>query len=762
MLGLLPIPGLAQVSDVGIRLRIEPEPSVALAKLPGKRPIFGWAESIEGSVDETLTLRGQAHLRQAGTALSASRIDYQHENEFLVAEGQVRMAKGGTIVQGPALRLKMDTQKGVMEDAAIALPALGGSGSARLIEFDGPGKVNLLQAMFTTCRPEQPGWVLQADKIKLDEDSEQGEAEQARIVFQGLQGPTIPRLSFPLTDTRRSGWLPPTMGVSSRTGADLTLPYYFNVASNRDLTLFPRVSLIRGVSIGAWGRYLEPQSLGEVRVELNPQDLKTGESRYFISSLHRFQNFGGWSGQWDLRAVSDDQYLVDYSRNILGSSLRNLPRAISANRSFGESSLTISATSFQNVLDARASPPYETLPRVEWRWYRYADQSASQWVGRSFDLSGMLEMARFRRPLIDSMEGLRTVINPSVQAPWRQPWGYITPSLSLHGTDYRFAASEALNRSGLSQAIIDRAAAQRLLPQFSIDSGLFLERRTRQFEGMEQTLEPRLFYLYVPYIDQKNLPIFDTALADVSYAQLFAENRFVGHDRIADANQLTVALSSRLLRSDNGSELFRASAALRQHLSEPRLQIVGQPQLTDPQRDLLLVASGKPLTAWSVDGGVQLGLTRNNLARANLGVRYQPDESRLANAQIRFIENQVGQIDASWRWPVGSSWSLMARSNYSFGRKLLNPVTLQTIEAKPGVIESLFGAERKADCWVFRAVLQRYVTGPELFNTAAFVQLELNGLGGIGNNPFDILRRGIPGYAQAKVRLPDSPFFAYE
>jgi LPS-assembly protein len=192
------------------------------------------------------------------------------------------------------------------------------------------------------------------------------------------------------------------------------------------------------------------------------------------------------------------------------------------------------------------------------------------------------------------------------------------------------------------------------------------------------------------------------------------------------------------------------------------LQIAGQPQLTDPQSDLLMVASGKPYSAWNLDGGVQVGLTRGNLARAFLGARYQPDESRLGNVQLRFIENQVGQIDASWRWPISGSWSLLGRSNYSFQRKVLNPVSLQTVAARPGVIEGLFGAERKADCWAFRTVLQRYVTGPDLTNTAIFVQLELNGFGGIGNNPFDILRRGIPGYTRERERIPDSPFFAYE
>ena len=760
--GFLMLPVSVQANAEGISLRIEPEPSETLAKLAGKRPVYAWAESLEGSINQRVMLRGQALLRQAGAVLSADRIDYEESLGELRAEGQVRLARGGTVVQGPALRLQVESQVGAMEDASIAIAAVGGFGAAKRIEFDGPGRVKLLQALFTTCRPDEPGWLLKADKLSLDQKSEQGQAETASLVFQGVASPSIPRLIFPLTDTRRSGWLPPTMGVTSRTGADVTVPYYFNLASNRDLTLYPRLSVLRGLSVGAWGRYLETRANGELRLELNPQDLKTGDPRHYWSSLHQFRNFGGWSGQWDIRSVSDDQYLVDYSRNILGSAVRSIPRAVSASRMLGDAALTLSATTYQNVLDARTSPPYESIPKVELRWNRFADAQASHWFDRSLNWAAVVETARFRRPLLEAVEGWRTVINPGIQAPWRKPWGYVNPSVSVHATDYRFAPSEALIRSGLSQEILDRQAAQRVVPQFSIDSGLFLERRVNRVEGLEQTLEPRLFYLYVPYREQKQLPIYDTAVADISYAQLFAENRFVGNDRMADANQLTFAMSSRLLRADSGRELFRAAAALRHHLTEPRLQIDGQPQLTDPKSDLLMVASGRPLAAWSLDGGVQIGLSRSNLARASLGTRYQPDESRLANLQVRFIENQVGQIDASWRWPVSGAWSLLGRTNYSFQRKVLNPVTLQTVDAQPGVIEGLLGAERKADCWAFRAVMQRYVTGPELFNTAVFLQLELNGLGGVGNNPFDILRRGIPGYARVQERVPDSPFFAYE
>lgn len=752
-----------------LQLRIEREPDARLARLPGKTPAFGAADKVTGTFEERIVLEGRARLRQGPTSVAGERIEYVQSIDTLSAEGAVRVVRGGQVVEGPRLQLQVEAQIGAMEDASFVLPAFGGSGSAQRIEFDGPGRMRLLGAMFTTCRPDQPDWMLVSEKVMLDEHEEWGKAESASVRFGGLSIPAIPSVSFPLSDKRRSGWLPPSFGATTRTGFELSAPYYLNLAPERDLTLYPRISLLQGVSLGAWGRYLDHSYRGDAKLEFNPKDLRTGDLRYQWSSLHRFQDWSGWSGQWDLRGVSDDQYLVDYGRTILGASVRSLPRVISASRAvdlpwLGIASLTLLSASYQNVLDARVSPPYELLPRVSLQWNRFGEESP-QLGGAYLDAAALGEVTRFRRPLVASLEGLRSVVQPSAQATWRRPWGYLSPGAALHLSDYRFVESDALKQSSLPTEVIAGQGVQRAVPRFSLDSGLFLQReRTAEALGQtfEQTLEPRLYYLYVPYRDQRKLPIYDTAVADLSYAQLFADNRFIGNDRIADANQLTLALTTRFLQTGSGREILRLAGAFRQHITPPRLQIAGQPLAGDPRSDLVVAASGQPAAAWRFDAGVQVGLSTYELTRLTLGGRFQPDESRLLNGSIRFIANQVGQIDASWRWPISGGWSVLGRTNYSFQKSILDPVSLRLIESRPGFIEVLLGAERREDCWALRAVAQRYVTGPDLFNTTIFVQLELNGLGSLGNNPFDILRRTIPGYLRTRERMPDSPFFAYE
>ena len=746
-------------------LRLEREPSTHLASLPGKTPAYGAADRVSGSFEDRLVLEGRAWLRQGASAVAGERIEYLKDLDLLRAEGAVRIVRGGQFVEGPRLELQLEAQVGSMEDASFLLPAFGGSGSAQRIKFEGPGRLRLIGAMFTTCRPEQPEWLLVSETVTLDEKEEWGRAESASLRFRGLSIPALPALSFPLSDRRRSGWLAPSLGLTTRIGFETSVPYYLNLAPERDLTLYPRVSLLQGISLGAWGRYLDYRYQGEAKLELNPRDARTNELRYQWSSLHRFVDWSGWSGQWDLRGVSDDQYLVDYGRTILGSSVRSLPRVVSATRAvhlpgLGAASLTLLGASYQNVLDARTSPPYEMLPRLTLQWNRFGEESP-QLGGLYLDALALGELTRFRRPAVETLEGLRSVVHPSLQASWRRPWGFVTPGAAIHLSDYRFVDSEALRQSGLPAEVIAAQALQRAVPRFSLDSGLFLQ-RGRSVEALEQTLEPRLYYLYVPYRDQRNFPIYDTAIADLSYAQLFAENRFIGNDRIADANQVTFALTSRFLEAQTGRELLRIAGALRQHITAPRLQLTGQPLPGDPRSDFVVAASGQPAAAWRFDAGLQVGLSAFDLTRLSLGARFQPDESRLVNGSVRFIANQVGQVDASWRWPIAEGWALLGRGNYSFQKSILDPVSLRLIDSRPGFIELLLGAERREDCWALRGVVQRYVTGPELFNTAFFVQLELNGLGSVGNNPFDILRRNIPGYVRVRERTPVSPFFAYE
>jgi LPS-assembly protein len=271
------------------------------------------------------------------------------------------------------------------------------------------------------------------------------------------------------------------------------------------------------------------------------------------------------------------------------------------------------------------------------------------------------------------------------------------------------------------------------VPILSLDSGLTFERDAKYFgEPMTQTLEPRLFYVRAPYREQKDYPLFDTALADLSFAQLFSENRFIGHDRIGDANHWTAAVVSRYIDLD-GAEKVRLALAQRFYSSPERVAI-GSVN-TENRSDLLLSASGALSKTLSAESNLQYSESTRTLNRANAGIRWQPAPKRVLNLFYRRdLLNNLEQFDTSAQWPLAKRWYGVGRINYSLKDRK--------------VVEGLLGTEYKADCWVFRIVAQRIPTALQKATSALFFQLEFNGLARLGSNPLDALRNSIPGYQQ--------------
>jgi LPS-assembly protein len=274
-----------------------------------------------------------------------------------------------------------------------------------------------------------------------------------------------------------------------------------------------------------------------------------------------------------------------------------------------------------------------------------------------------------------------------------------------------------------------------VLPTFSLDSGLVFERDAKLFgRATTQTLEPRLFYVRTPFKDQSNIPNFDTAVAGFNYAQLFTENRFVGLDRVSDANQLTAALVSRFIES-NGAERLRVALGNRYYFSDPKVQLnPGEPR-NQSRSDALLAASGRISDTWSFDSGVQYDAQGSSLYSSNMSLQWQPAPLKVLNAEYRFQRDSFRNADLSAQWPLSARWYGVGRISYSLrDRKLL---------------ESLIGLEYKADCWVFRMGAQRFVTAARTTSTPIFFQLELNGLSRLGfGNPLETFYKSIPGYTR--------------
>ena len=731
--------------DDGVVLRLEPRLSESAAAQTEGRPLYGQAEMLDGRVERELTLRGDAEVRRGGTVVRGDRITYYVPDDELIAVGNVRVVRQGNVFTGPQLQLKIDANEGFFTSPSYYLPAYKGHGQAERVDFLGPDQLAMIGATYSTCRPETPDWYLKAESLLLDQGADEGKGKSVGLYFKDRKILGSPLFGFPLSDERRSGFLAPTFAATSRTGPELVIPYYWNIAPNRDLTLYPRLMIRSGLQVGGLGRFLEKNAVGDVRFEFTPSDAITHTNRYMWSTLTNFTNVGGWNGRINARGVSDDNYFVDYSRSILSSSERVLPREIYAGRDFGAWSVLLRAARYQSILDARASPPYERVPQLMATHVR-RDLSG-------FDTETLFDATWFRQPVVGAPEGVRLVAYPKVSYPIVRPGAFLVPRMGLHLSSYHLD-SNGTNPTSLSRAV----------PVLSVDSGLVFERPAHFFDrDLTQTLEPRLFYVRTPYRDQSAFPVFDSSVADFNFAQLFSENTFLGNDRIADLNQLTTAVVSRLIDPASGAESMRMAFGQRLYFSEQHVTVPGTALRTDKRSDLLLAGSAALGGGMNLDAGLQYSVHDSKVPRLNVLWRYLPSDGRILNAGVRYLRDQLGQVDTSWRWPVAAHWMALGRVNYSWLKQSIDPVTLGVVESKPGIIEGVAGFEYSEDCWASRFVIQRFVTAAGKSTTAFFIQLELTGLGRIGSNPFDILRRNIPGYRLPTDR-PETPsrFFGYE
>lgn len=723
------------VLSVALLLSVSPSPSVQAETLPppateeaampeSPGTAYLSAQRVQATRDDKIEAEGEVELRQEGQALRSDHLTYDQQHRDALASGQVTLEQPGATLQGERLQLNLDTRQGRMEAPHFTLDGNHARGSAAALELNGPGLFAFDSASYTTCPAGNDDWLLNMSRLELDRNTQIGVAHNARIVFKGVPLLYTPWMDFPLGGGRKSGLLGPTFGSTSSGGSEFTLPLYLNLAPNYDATIAPRVIARRGTQFNNELRYLQADYSGEIQADLLNGDRLSRQDRRRLG-LHHQQHLGDGLTLWfSGQHVSDDAYFRDLADSVSGTSQTNLPREGGISYQTPQWTMSARVQRYQTLQDPLAPvlPPYRRQPQIT---LHAADEIAAG----QFSLDS--EYVDFRHPALVS--GTRLVFNPAFSYPlFATPGYYLTPRLALHHTRYRF---DPASSGGTPEQT-------RTLPIFSLDGGLVLERSDSFLgNGYMQTLEPRAFYVRVPYADQSALPNFDTAQAPFSFSQMFTENRFLGSDRVGDANQLTLALTSRVIDDEDGIERLRLALAQRFTFTAPRVNLT-TPTNTNNRSDILATLGGQLTHAWSLDSLMQYNPNQSHTESYSVAARYRPESGKLLNLGYRFSRNTLRQMDISTQWPLSGRWHGVGRFNYSLQDQR--------------ILEALGGLEYNAACWTLRLVAQSFTSATSVRTTGFFIQLELDDLVRIGADPLTALRNSVSGYTKLN-EIPATP-----
>jgi LPS-assembly protein len=733
---------------------LKPSPQLEESIAPTTRkalPTFLRGDFTTGRTDLETVLEGNAVLRKGDTVIRADRLEYYQPDDLATARGNVRINRAGNVYEGPLMELRVESFEGFFNEPRYEFLRNGGHGTAKRVDFIDEQRSVIKDATYTTCKrlpgPSWlPDWILRASSLSLDNEEDVGVAQGAVLSFKGMPVLPIPYISFPLTDQRKSGVLPPTVGIDSVNGTELTLPYYWNIAPNRDATVSPTLMTNRGLNLDTQFRFLESRYSGDVRLNYLPGDSLRHSDRWGLTAnysgqIHTgFDKIGALGLGVSINRVSDDNYWRDFT-GAVGSSTSLTQRLLANDATLswarGDYSASVRTLKWQTLQDTASpiTPPYDRIPQLTGRYARTN-------LG-GFDVAVDADYTDFQsqRALTGQPNAQRAFTLGQVSRSWTSPAGYITPKLQLHASSYQFDAPLA-NGS---------RSAGRVVSTFSLDSGVVFERETAYFgRAFRQTLEPRAFYVKTPYQDQSLLPNYDSGANDFNFASIFTENAFVGNDRISDNNLLTLGLTSRLLNPDTGAETARFAIAQRLRFEDQFVTLPGGTVVKERFSDVLLGTTINWNPQWTLDSTVQYNPKTEQSVRATMGARYSPGNYRVLNAAYRYQRDSSEQIDVGWQWPINDLWgdkgqelgTGMGQGDgrwYSVGR-----LNYSLVDRK--LVDAVMGFEYDAGCWLGRIVLEQQAIGTTTAKQRIMFQLEFVGFVRIGVSPLKTLKENIPSY----------------
>jgi LPS-assembly protein len=697
--------------------RAEPARRPARSTEPG--PVELRADSMRSLDAEVTELSGDARAARDGDQIDADYLRYDSDQDQIDADGHVTIvdADGSRFTTGAA-HLNLDTRAGNADAGTYHLFGREGRGDMSRIDFIDRAHTRLFDVRYTTCPEGRDDWFLRARRIDLDTDEDVGVARDATLRFYGIPVFYLPYFGFPISNRRKSGFLVPQIGYGNELGTMVAAPYYWNIAPNYDATITPRWMTRRGVQLQSEFRYLGRTFNGTLEAEYLPDDKVTGDDRAAGTFIHNQAFNPYWNASVNLRGVSDKDYLSEFGDRLSVTSETHLPENAEVNYRGSMWNFTGRATDYQTVdrtipLSAR---PYARLPQL-----LLSGDSGPTGVGLQYRLEG--ELVNFDRDV--GVVGTRANLAPSVRLPLTRSYGFLTPEVGARYIGY-----------SLEQAATQDTRPSVSAPYAAVDAGLFFDRETSlRGTSLDQTLEPRLYYLYVPARPQDDLPNFDTSVPDFSFANLFRNTRFIGGDRIGDANQLTVALTSRLLDRKTGAERFSASIG-RIHYFGAREVNLPAGTVDEASSDVAAEAVAWLPGNWYARATARWAPERDQAVRDDFYLQYQPAPDRILNIGYRRARDSLEQAELSAEWPLSRRWILRGHSLYS----------LRDNEN----IDSYVGAEYRSCCWALRLYATRRLVQTPTNSTeltqqqgGVLLELELIGLSGSNSKFESPLRQGL-------------------
>ncbi|MFA5824557.1 MAG: LPS assembly protein LptD [Gallionellaceae bacterium] len=660
-------------------------------------------------------------MQQGNQKIYADHMFYEQTTGDLSANGSVRIVQPNATVSGPDLKMNMDSHVGEMNLPLFQLKQPNQSdarGSAKIMRSSGSLNYEYENATYTTCPAGNDDWLLNMSRLEIDRGTQIGIAHNAWVEFKSVPLLYTPWMNFPLDGRRLSGFLGPVYGVTGSGGAEITLPYYWNIAPNYDATIAPRLMDKRGILLNEEFRYMGESYSGEMHFDTIRTDKITKTTRSRSAFKHSQNLGGGFSTMMDFNRVSDDAYFRDLSNTVYGATQTQLESVGELSYAADWWNASIKAQTFQTLQNpfAPVAIPYQRWPQI--------NLTAQKGFGDSL-VSMENEYVDFHHPT--KVNGRRMVLYPSIVYDLiSDPGFYLKPKLGIHNTQYAMGIND---NGGIPHF-------SRTLPIFSLDSGMTFERDMTLGSGEYlQTLEPRAYYVNIPYQYQDFLPNYDSPPKPFNFTQMFTENRFFGNDRISDANMVTVALTSRLIDNAGGMERLRVAVGERLSFETQKMY----PD-TNNRSKILLEAGGRVTNALTLNGLLEYDPNTAHTLSYNATGGYTPETGKVLNLGYRYTrvgdipENDVRQTDFSIQWPLIRNWHLVSRLTFSLNERR--------------ILEELAGLEYNQSCWILRLVAQKFPIPGQHTSTGIFMQLELRDLVAVGSDPLTALRTSIPGYSK--------------